>query len=308
MNGGGTPASTGLVVSNVPALIYTNNAIAGFDAGGSLTNVPTVTWNTEDAVARNDTFTVTAATMQDNGNQPLAYSGVTTLNVNTQGGDDTVNVRDSGTSLATINADGGAGNNTINYETDSTGAADDHVRYETASSRRIYKVATTSSVDTTPVAQLVVWSNFSGRVIRTYGGNDDVQFVTLAGSTPTDFRIETGDGNDLVSAGTGNDTILGGDGDDALTGGIGNDTIYGDSIPDGTHAAGAGTGDDVIFGGLGNDTLYAGGGSNQLSGQNGNDTLYSRNGVLDFLDGGIGNDAAQVDAIDRTSGIETFLA
>lgn len=308
LNGGGTAGSTGIVVSNVPSLNYTNNVIVGFTTGGSFTNIPTVTYTTSDAV---DTFTVDATTMKDNGNQAISYSGVSTLNIVTLGSDDVVNINNSGASIATINADGGLGTNTINYNTDATNATADTVRFETGSTKRIYKPSDPNlapgSQTSANTQQYVTWLNFATRQISTFGGNDDIQFVSTGGAAPDAFTINAGAGTDNVFGGLGDDTIYGNAGDDTINGNSGNDSLFGDeSVATGVQVT---DGNDKIFGGNGNDSIYAGGGRNQLSGQAGNDTFFARNGRADSIDGGAGLDSAQIDSgADTTSNIESLLA
>ena len=90
--------------------------------------------------------------------------------------------------------------------------------------------------------------------------------------------INTGDGNDVISAGNGlaslvhltidagagNDTISGGDGNDTLAGGTGNDAVTG------------GRGNDVVLLGSGDDsfTWNPGDGSDSVDGQDGSDTVF----------------------------------
>jgi Ca2+-binding RTX toxin-like protein len=118
----------------------------------------------------------------------------------------------------------------------------------------------------------------------------------------------TGDANatgDLTSfdrlyGGPGNDTLKGGDSRDRVYGGSGNDTSHGEN---GHDRMAGGTGDDVQTGGPGNDTIFANRGQDTSSGGDGNDHLWALargdvqpgpNGevdqVGDTLDGGAGND------------------
>jgi hypothetical protein len=286
LSGGNAPATTGVLVSGGTApLTLTNNSIAGFAVGGTLTSVATVNYVTRDPGV--DNVTVDASSVQDNGNQGYTYSGIAALNVATLGGDDLINILGAGVGL-TINVDGGAGANTLNYE---TGSGDDDVRYRTSGTAPLgFQIFKTDGTQTVNLL------NIATRRIRTHGGNDTVTFDRVGGSIAADFIIETGDGDDTVLAGLGNDTIRGGAGNDSLSGANGNDFIDGED------------GDDVLFGGVGDDTLVAGTGSNELYGQNGNDTLFARNLIVDIVDGGVGLDAARIDGFDLTSGVESFLA
>src|SRR3990172_10128622 len=70
-----------------------------------------------------------------------------------------------------------------------------------------------------------------------------------------------------------------------VTGAGGNDTIVGD----GDHNTLTGNGgNDTITGGLGNDYLY---------GNAGSDTFYADDNLADYVDGGTGADAADVDPV-----------
>ena len=100
--------------------------------------------------------------------------------------------------------------------------------------------------------------------------------------TSGDDTINSGDGNDNISAGKGNDTINGGDGNDLISGGEGNDKIT------------DGAGDDYIIGGEGNDTVKVGAGETIIYLGPGDDTLVINTaeeiGSMNFADGGEGND------------------
>ena len=88
------------------------------------------------------------------------------------------------------------------------------------------------------------------------------------------------DFNDNVDGGNGNDHVEGGLGNDTVTGGPGQDTIYGDAT-----AARC--------------TIYA------CKISFGNDVINARDGEVDNIDCGIGQDKAIVDAIDVVANCET---
>lgn len=305
ISGNGALGTVGIVVQGGAAtLTLVNNSLTGLtgngsESGGRITSVAVVTY---EAGATSDTIDATgtssaSGTLRHNTNQPIGYTtAITTLNLLGGGGVDTVRVLNTGNSVTSaINANGGGQTgDALIYETSSTSGAVDYVKYESNSGDRIYKSTTASG--SLLEGQLVNWSNFTSRRIRTHGGDDDVRFRALIGSAARDYIIETGDGADYVSAGTGNDEIRGGNGNDNIVAGNGDDMIFGEAD------------NDTIFGGIGNDVLDGGIGSNQLSGQNGNDVIYARNGFFDSVDGGTGIDSAQIDVFDGTSGIETFLA
>ncbi len=94
--------------------------------------------------------------------------------------------------------------------------------------------------------------------------------------------------------GTKGDDYLGGSGgDDVILGLFGNDTLVG------------GAGDDRLEGGPGNDVLVGGAGTDRLLGGDGSDTIFADDGVRDFVDCGVGNDRAVVDAVDIVKGCES---
>ena len=101
------------------------------------------------------------------------------------------------------------------------------------------------------------------------------------------------------TGGAGNDRMNGGTGDDVQTGGEGNDTIF------------ANIGVDTTDGGNGNDTLWALARSDvqpdatgvdpngdSLDGGNGDDTFRTRDGEVDRITCGDGNDRALLDNVD----------
>jgi Ca2+-binding RTX toxin-like protein len=129
---------------------------------------------------------------------------------------------------------------------------------------------------------------------RVYGGSGN---DTLKGGDSAD-RIIGGSGNDISAGENGNDRMSGGTGDDLQDGGAGNDTIY------------ANRGQDTSIGGDGNDHLWAlargdvapGPGVDQvgdtLDGGNGDDVFRTRDGEVDRITCGPGNDRALLDNVD----------
>jgi Ca2+-binding RTX toxin-like protein len=120
-----------------------------------------------------------------------------------------------------------------------------------------------------------------------------------------------GDGDDVFTVyanlDEGNSTLVGNGGNDKLTAGDYQDTLDG------------GAGSDVLVGGLGNDAITGGPGQDTISGDAtastcgiysckipfGNDTINARDGEVDTIDCGVGQDTAVVDAIDVVSSCET---
>jgi Ca2+-binding RTX toxin-like protein len=221
-------------------LNYTQNTLTGFGSGGSIANITTINY-TPTTGSGNDTFVLDATTMQDNANQAISYSGVTTLNVYTLDGDDQVTVQGAAAGLTTW-VDAGNGTDTVTWQ---GSAGNDNVTFITSPTVGP-AFTSTESVHYTSGAQTVNMLNAENRQIFTLSGNDNVMYDRLGGSVATGFYIDTGDDNDTVLGGLGNDTILGGNGKDRLDGANGNDSIDG------------GNDNDTLYGGVGNDVLITG--------------------------------------------------
>ena len=128
--------------------------------------------------------------------------------------------------------------------------------------------------------------------VTTGSGNDLIQASTLVVNNTFDGgagsdRLEGGGGHDILLGQAGDDVLLGRAGNDALRGSFGNDQLFG------------GSGDDDVRGGDGNDFITGGAGVDRLRGENGDDVLIASDGFADTLiDGGSGQDIADVDSID----------
>ena len=143
-----------------------------------------------------------------------------------------------------------------------------------------------------------------------YGGIDN-----LSGSGGDDC-VMGGDANDFCSGGTGNDLIDGEDGaddiqgggnDDMLYGGEGNDVINGF---DGRDRLEGGNGDDDLFGGKQRDIIIGGNGNDLVSGQGGNDVVRGGNDNDEVI-GGAGKDGLfgdnGMDVLSGNGGDDTFM-
>jgi fibronectin type 3 domain-containing protein len=104
----GTGTGAGLLVQNTAnTFTLSDSSITGYATGGSITGVATVHWDTTDqgddvlVDGQNSQFSATG----DKVVQAIDFSGVTTLNVNTLDGEDTVTVSPHATTV--INLDGG---------------------------------------------------------------------------------------------------------------------------------------------------------------------------------------------------------
>jgi Ca2+-binding RTX toxin-like protein len=97
------------------------------------------------------------------------------------------------------------------------------------------------------------------------------------------------------------------DGDNVLAGADGRDLIYGGLLGMNTIAGYGGDdglfgswGQDLVSGGAGNDSVYGGGGYDTIAGGAGNDSLYAHDYMSDTVDGGDGDDFANVDEYQDT--------
>ena len=135
-----------------------------------------------------------------------------------------------------------------------------------------------------------------------FGGEGDDR---LAGGAGHDI-IVAGNGRDRTYGDAGNDVITGGAGVDRMWGGPDHDVLSGESSADKIYGE---AGNDTIYGGNGTDLLNGGDGLDQIWGGNDNDTIYSRDLGFDFVNGGAGDDSAQVDEDEDTQeSLETLLA
>lgn len=131
------------------------------------------------------------------------------------------------------------------------------------------------------------------------GGGADV----LNGRGGAD-SIDGQGGNDTVSTTGAPGVLYGGNGSDTVTGGPGEQDIFGGGVCTETSYWGFG-------GGPSTDPCNVGDGSDHLYGMGGDDWLWESNsdqhgdGVVDYLDGGPGNDFCAAEAIDVVTGCET---
>jgi Ca2+-binding RTX toxin-like protein len=126
------------------------------------------------------------------------------------------------------------------------------------------------------------------------GDNAWFDVENIEGGYGHDYLSGTGSANRLNGR-AGNDTIQGFGGNDTLSGGSGNDRLFGS------------TGNDQLDGNSGNDTLDGGAGNDVLRGHEGDDWLFGRDGAFDVLDGSIGFDRAQRDAVDQVKNIDATI-
>lgn len=133
----------------------------------------------------------------------------------------------------------------------------------------------------------------------------DGTFASGSGNFRLTPTLLVGEGRDTLSA-IESAVIFGGPpsqeinaawwrGETYLQGGRGDDYVLG------------GFGPDEIIGGFGNDRLSGRGGRDSVSGGPGVDVLFSRDNRPEQVAGGKGWDAAHVDALDITRGVEAFF-
>jgi Ca2+-binding RTX toxin-like protein len=135
-------------------------------------------------------------------------------------------------------------------------------------------------------------------------GVEDFQMYTVGSFTGTDaaekiviFNPGNSGPSTLIGRG-GDDVLVGHDQSDSVDGGAGNDQVEG------------GLGNDTVTGGPGQDTIYGDATASRCTLYSckipyGNDTINARDGEVDNVDCGIGEDKAIVDANDVVTNCET---
>jgi Ca2+-binding RTX toxin-like protein len=162
--------------------------------------------------------------------------------------------------------------------------------------------------------------------IKTEGGNDRIRGRggddLIVGGQQGDFLYGDEGVDEIIGGDTEFNRMLGGDGDDVITGGAARDVALGQAGNDtistlgGNDSLDGGEDNDVLQGGDDDDTLVGGPGADEVYGQNGSDLLVvidqsltlagpfaspAGAGIVDFYDGGNGNDTlALVDNINLT--------
>jgi uncharacterized protein YkwD len=157
--------------------------------------------------------------------------------------------------------------------------------------------------------------NASGVTSIDIYADDGDDYVLIGSGVTLGAYIVGANGNDVMQGGEGPDTITAGAGKDKAYGGLGDDRVNGNGGHDrlaGEHGRDriyGGDGDDIMEGGSLPDRLWGEAGNNVYYGHGGDDKFYSRNGSADFLYGGLGNDAAQIDVgVDTHETVEELLA
>ena len=230
---------------------------------------------------------------------PLAATGLTSVNIHTQGGDDFINafttdirvvartgtgndVVWSGTAADDISTGTGldivwsnTGNDVILSDSDGVTiyaqAGDDQITTN-GFSAVIHAGSGDDTVNVQAVSSVVIAGAGNDHVlvagqytsVRAGSGDDTVELST-------EFSIVFGEsGNDVLRGGDGTDQIFGGAGNDVISGGGSNDTLRGEA---GDDVIDGGSGNDFIVGGIGRDILFGGIGRDALYGESGDDLL-----------------------------------
>jgi hypothetical protein len=179
---------------------------------------------------------------------------------------------------------------------------------------------------TTLVDVTAAVSQFGGTGNDSLGGGDGLDI--LSGGDGDD-ELSGGGGTDVLEGGAGGDTLIGGTGADEVRGGSGLDLAIqtstaaqtltlddvandgeaneGDNVFGDVEQAATSIGDDTIvgssadnnlFGDEGNDDITGAGGQDVLLGGGGDDTIHARDGEVDTIACGAGNDVVFADAND----------
>ena len=131
--------------------------------------------------------------------------------------------------------------------------------------------------------------NIKSTVVGTFSGGDEANRFEVWNVDEGSSTLTGNGGDDVLTGNNAVETIDGGPGNDRLEGGYNNDTIVG------------GPGRDTIYG---DDTSAQCGYWAYCTFPFGNDTIDARDGEVDVIDCGVGEDTAYVDAIDVVAGCE----
>jgi Ca2+-binding RTX toxin-like protein len=158
---------------------------------------------------------------RDVGNVTMDTNGVETIDVNAQGGADTIRVGDlTGTGVTQVNIDLGG----VAGLTGGDGQADTVIVNGTAGDDAIAVAGGAGQADVLGLAAGVHITSAEAAndhlIVNALAG-DDVVDASGLGADAIQFTADGGDGNDVLIGGAGNHTLLGGAGDDVLVAGPG---------------------------------------------------------------------------------------
>jgi Ca2+-binding RTX toxin-like protein len=131
--------------------------------------------------------------------------------------------------------------------------------------------------------------NIKSTVVGTFSGGGEANDFEVWNVDEGSSVLKGNGGNDSLTGNNAIENIDGGPGDDRLEGGYNNDTITG------------GPGRDTIYG---DDTSAQCG---YCTFPFGNDTIEARDGEVDIIDCGVGEDTAYVDPVDVVAGCENVI-
>ena len=184
--------------------------------------------------------------------QVMGTSPQTVTNLNTAGGDDTVDIYNDGRSLdqvqGNLNVDAGSGQNRMNVDDSGDPDADSNVLITNATITGLAPAAINYRVSNggNLAGGITIWSGTEGdtinvtsthktpgvRTITTLnpGPGDDIVGVSLDAAVDGFFAVNTQEGDDTVNASASSLplVIFGGDGADNISAGSGGDIIFGD--------------------------------------------------------------------------------
>jgi parallel beta-helix repeat protein len=287
-----TGAASAITATGPTTLTLSNLKLTGNTSGGSLTGVTTVNFQT-DPGAVDETVVVTPTQFGVQNQDAIGYSGVSTLNITTGAGNDTISVTPSPTTA--INVDGGANGtagDTLNVNRNGLAATISPTQV-LVNDRQPVSFVNVEHVSAPAVILLggdllIGGTNKTDAIGVTMDATGKKVVVKINGAAAGTFLLSDVTGRIVVHGGDGNDTIrvaanvpvgadlFGEDGNDQLYGGRGNDRLDG------------GTGNDTEVGGAGDDVLVAGTGRDLLVGSTGSDTVVGPDATVAWRISGLG--------------------
>jgi hypothetical protein len=306
-----TGAASAITATGPTTLTLSNLKLTGNASGGSLTGVSTVNFRTDPGTA-NETVVVTPTQFGLQGQDAIGYSGVSTLNVTTGAGDDTINVTPSPTTA--INVDGGANGtagDTLVVNRNGLAATISPTQV-LVNDRQPVSFVNVEHVSAPAVVLLggdllIGGTNKTDAIGVTMDATGKKVVVKINGAAAGTFLLSDVTGRIVVHGGDGNDTIrvaanvpvgadlFGENGNDQLYGGRGNDRLDG------------GTGNDTEVGGAGDDVLVAGTGRDLLVGSTGSDTVVGPDATVAWRISGLGAGTLKSTATSTFRSVENLI-